>query len=176
METSAFKSPATRKLRLQPLPPSQLPAHPLLAPLQPASHALAAMPFAHEVLAEAVAFTDTVVPETFQKKGSPKSSDPSHAKVQLLSSDLIKGEAWYARQSEHEDRAERGTATSAEFVAGLFDEHSVHEMEYTPDVFDAYKVLDWQEQMRAEGRFEAEGLDGGHSFSEIYVESESLWR
>lgn len=151
------------------------------------------MPFAHEILAEAVAFTDSIVPETFQKKGSPKSSDPSTAKVQLLSSDLLKGESWYARHSLHDNAATRGTASYREFEAGLFDQHSIHEMvqhsnqkadpetqsaniyfkEYTPDVYDAHKILDWQTQMHAEGTFEAEGLDGGHQFSEIYMESEA---
>ena len=39
-------------------------------------------------------------------------------------------------------------------MEGLLREHSVHEMEYTPDVYDARKVLDWREEVAMEGMSE----------------------
>jgi len=131
METSAFKNPHVRKLRLSPpLEPNELPPHPLLSSLQTQTYLPGDLiAFTNEVLREAIAFTDGVVPTTFKNNGSPKSSLPSVAKVQLLSSDLIKGEMWFARQSYHEDRAGDGTATYHEFEAGLFRNHSPHEKE-----------------------------------------------
>lgn len=36
-----------------------------------------------------------------------------------------------------------GTADMTEFDKGLRQDHSKHEQEYTPDVYDAYKVLEW---------------------------------
>lgn len=144
METTDFKATSTRKLRLAPLQPSALPAHPSL-PTSSSSVSLSA--FVCEVLNEALAFSDTIIPTTFQNKGSPKSSAPSTAKVQLLTSDVLKGETWFARRSEHKDAAVDGSASYQEFEDGLYCNHSVHEMEYTPDVFDAYKVLDYRAEI-----------------------------
>ena len=56
----------------------------------------------------------------------------------------IKGETWSARVSEHEDSQSKGTATFLEFVAGLKKEHAAHEQEYTPDISETYKVLQWE--------------------------------
>jgi len=153
METNDFKAPATRKLRLAPLQPSALPAHPALANSGSSSASVSLAAFVREVLDEALAFSDSVMPSTFQKKGSPKSSAPAAAKVQLLSSDVLKGEAWFARRSEHVDGARDGSASFAEFERGLFHDHSVHEMDYTPDVFDAFKVLDYSEGVAGVGDF-----------------------
>ena len=144
METDGFKSQQTRKLRLRPFSPRELPANPVLASAQDEpKQTVELKPFIHEVLTEAVDFSDSVVPTTFQKKGSPKSSGISTAKVQLLSSDLISGEAWFARQSEHEDAPTNGTASYAEFENGLYHQHSLNEADYTPDVYDSHKVCDW---------------------------------
>jgi len=43
---------------------------------------------------------------------------------------------------------ETGRAPWKEFEQGLFRDHSVHEKEYTPDVFDARKVCDWEEGLK----------------------------
>ena len=56
------------------------------------------------------------------------------------------------------DKAETGTACWEEFVDGLMREHSVHEMEYTPDVYDAHRVLDWREEVAV---LEREGWEMG---------------
>jgi len=150
METNGFRAPSTRKLRLASLPPSALPGHPLLE----GSGSLASLSeFVCEVLDEALAFSESAIPTTFQPKGSLKNSSPSTAKVQLLSSDVLKGEAWFARRSEHKDVPSEGTASYQEFENGLYYNHSVHEMDYTPDVFDACKVLDYQDQISQDESF-----------------------
>lgn len=151
METEGFKSPKTRKLRLKPLLPSDLPSHSQLASLQSAGKQIDIQAFIREVLTEAVDFTDSLLHETFQKKGSPKSSPPSTAQVQLLQSDLMKGETWFARHSTHVNAAQQGTANYAEFEEALLREHSVKEAEYTPDIFDHHKVMDWSAEIAGFG-------------------------
>ncbi|KAI9839670.1 MAG: hypothetical protein M1819_002296 [Sarea resinae] len=53
------------------------------------------------------------------------------------------GESWFARVSNHANRGEPGTADWEEFENGLLVDHSKHEMMYTPDVYDAFKVIEW---------------------------------
>lgn len=156
-----------RKLRLKPLSPDALPPHPLLKPLQSLNHKLDLRNFIREVLSEAADFSDSVIPSNFHRQGSPKTSAPSSAKVQLLSSDLIKGESWFARQSVHENAPLEGTASYDEFEDFLFFDHSKYEMEYTPDVYDAHKVLDWKEDIE---RVE-EGEGFGEPFQNVFMES-----
>lgn len=67
------------------------------------------------------------------------------------------GEAWFARKSTHRNGRERGTADYSEFEEGLRRDHSQHEMDYTPNVFDAHKVLDWNTDIKALGG-EVEGF------------------
>lgn len=123
-------------------------------------------PFLQALLTEATTFVDSTLPTTFRTK-STKSNPPAKASIEVLQrmippEEISKipftetniprrssrarqtyGEAWFARKSTHENKREHGTADWAEFDQGLRKEHSLHEMEYTPDVFDAYKVLDW---------------------------------
>lgn len=128
--------------------------------------------FMEEILDQAAIFVDDTLPETF-KKGSLKKSKPATAKVQLLSR-MVKpaemkmvpwinssiprnwsangkkpGEAWFARRSRHANHSSEGTADLDEFDYGLRHNHSKHEEDYTPDVFDSYKVLDWSAQIKA---------------------------
>lgn len=159
METNDFHSSSARLLRLKALPLSSLPPHPLIIPsaltnLQsvPAGTRAsngAGQPdlraFTAELLREAVNFADKVIPETFATKGKPKPSTPATAPVQMLASDVMTGEYWIARRSLHENAASRGTASFDEFVAGLYNDHSQHEQEYTPDCYDARRVLRWFE-------------------------------
>ncbi|KAL9092456.1 MAG: hypothetical protein Q9159_000803 [Coniocarpon cinnabarinum] len=157
------QQPATRKLRLRPLKVSDLPSHPSLASLQSNSN-VGLRDFVREVLTEAVDFSDNVIPSTFQKKGSERKSPPSTAKVQVLSSELLRGEAWFARQSVHENAPLDGTASWDEFEAGLFDDHAENEATYTPSIYDTHKVLDWAEQIN-----EIEG-DFGVEYEEVAME------
>ena len=57
----------------------------------------------------------------------------------------------FARKSTHVHKPETGTATWEEFDSGLRVQHSEHEREYTPDVFDSFKVLDWDAETDALG-------------------------
>lgn len=161
-------------VRLRTLSPSQLPAHPDLASLQgseqPEIHT-----FITDILNEASSFMTDYLPAHFSIKDRSKSSPPAKATVQLLAhqisaQDLGSGyadEAWFARTSLHENKKETGTATWDEFEAGLFDDHSIHESEYTPDVFDAHKVLSWHDKLAESdhkiGSWAKIGLDGESS-------------
>ena len=166
VKTDDFKNQATRKLRLKPLKPHDIPSHPILASAQTArSSAPELRDFVREVLKEAVDFSDSVIPSTFQTKSSSRKSPPSAAKVKLLSSGLIQGESWFARQSVHEDAPLDGSASWDEFEQGLFDNHSQNEMAYTPTIFDAHKVLDWSEQIKERQD------DFGVEYEEVAMES-----
>ncbi|KAL8836543.1 MAG: hypothetical protein Q9170_002863 [Blastenia crenularia] len=133
-------------------------------------------PFIKAILDEAVTFVDSSLPATF-KATSEKSSPPAVAKVQLLKREItgselsevpwleskiprnrpndlgIASEAWFARRSRHANRQDKGTASFSEFDYGLRVSHSEHEGEYTPDVFDTFKVLDWAIQDEEESDF-----------------------
>lgn len=92
----------------------------------------------------------------FTVKAENKSAAPSTAGVKLLEKTIPaielptlhtvgdhSEETWFARTSIHENKAAAGTASWREFEYGLMDDHSAHEMDYTPDVYDAHKVLSW---------------------------------
>ena len=125
------------------------------------------LPFAKALLDEAREFVNVTLPATFQE-GALKSSPPAAAKVRLLRRDISKRElsntvqpgsdvrrespwntghageeAWFARRSIHENSTAPGTATFDEFDWGLRVDHSEHEREYSLEVFDSYKVIDW---------------------------------
>ena len=131
-------------------------------------------PFLTALLTEATTFVDSTLPFVFHRK-STKTNPPAIASIQVLqcmisaeeiskipwkeaniprkSSRLRQtyGEAWFARQSTHQNKAATGTASWTEFDEGLRKEHSEHERQYTPDVFDSYKVLDWDRQIQGLG-------------------------
>lgn len=123
-------------------------------------------PFVIAILDEAMTFIDDILPRRF-KPTSEKISPPADSIVQLFKYEILgqtlreipwescylprnppknvgkTGEAWFARASEHPDEPQKGTASFSEFESSLRDNHSEHEAEYTPDVFDARLVLDW---------------------------------
>lgn len=157
-------------IRIVPLTTSDLPAHPALLP--PDSGVRPDLgKFINDVLTEAKDFSQITIPQTFART-SVKSSAPAAAKVQLLkrlisASELADvawearvssgaaanaaprvDEAWFARLSRHEDKSEAGTAAWGEFDNGLRVAHSENEMDYTHNIYDAVKVLDWEEQTR----------------------------
>ncbi|KAK5236242.1 hypothetical protein LTR47_002968 [Exophiala xenobiotica] len=75
-------------------------------------------------------------------------------------------EHWFARRSVHRDVSSKnkdtpGHASWDEFVFGLRDEHSKHEMEFTPTLYDARPVADWKGQIH---KMEEEGKGGGFGF------------
>ncbi|KIX07114.1 uncharacterized protein Z518_05091 [Rhinocladiella mackenziei CBS 650.93] len=62
-------------------------------------------------------------------------------------------EYWVARKSIHKDISSKsgqqpGNASWAEFIYGLRDEHSKHESEFTPTLFDALNVVNWNDSVR----------------------------
>lgn len=150
----------------------------------------ALIPFIKAVLDEATIFVDDILPNTF-KESSEKQSNPAAAKVKLLkreigghelsrvpwtSSTVARNtpeavgnsrEAWFARRSRHANRSDQGTADFPEFDRGLRVNHSEHEREYTPDVFDSYRVLDWDsEDVRHDFAID--------NYSEIHMSGELL--
>ncbi|GAB7354794.1 hypothetical protein MBLNU459_g5187t1 [Dothideomycetes sp. NU459] len=161
-------------VRIKPLIATKLPVHPDLGALQPSPEQCPTLEaFIISVLEEASTFMTGYLPVSFVVKSASKQSAPSAAAVQLLAHDVPQSalpkesrsgvvESWFARTSLHEDKAEQGTASWDEFESGLLDNHGQHEMEYTPDVFDAYKVLSWDEQLAALdgkiGKWEKVGL------------------
>ena len=166
LDRVASKPQATRKIRLRPLKVHELPPHPALASVQQdRSKNIDLRNFVREVLTEAVDFSDGVIPSNFQRKSSSKKSPGSTAKVTLLSSDLMQGETWFARQSVHENAPIDGTASWDEFESGLFDNHAENEMTYTPSMYDAHRVAEWTEQIDViEGDF-------GVEYEEVAMES-----
>lgn len=143
--------------------------------------------FIKAVLDEATIFVDDIMPQTFTESGE-KQSSPAAAKVKLLKREIgahelsqvpwassnirrnppkavdTSREAWFARRSRHANRSDQGTADFPEFDHGLRVNHSEHEREYTPDVFDSYRVLDWDpDTMRHDFAFD--------TYSQIQVSS-----
>ncbi|KAI9700568.1 MAG: hypothetical protein M1820_006722 [Bogoriella megaspora] len=168
--------PPKSLLHLHPLPPTSLPSHPILSPHQPTPSSLPPLSvFAANALSEATTLIDKTLPSTFTSTTKSKPSPPSTAPVELLSRSIpasslpegvkgagdssSKGEAWFARRSRHEDKKEKGTATWEEFEDGLLREHSKHEGEYTPDVYDAVEVVRWgSEEIGVVEGFEGVGV------------------
>lgn len=123
-------------------------------------------PFVKEVLDQATIFVDDTLPVTFSQD-KEKSSDPAVAKVRLVKRDIdisqlsripwttssiprktssptgLQSEAWFGRRSRHVNQRQEGTADFMEFEQGLMADHSKHEKDYTPDVFDAHQVMNW---------------------------------
>ena len=130
-------------------PSSDLPPHPKLVNETTSSVSLSS--FAATALNEGSAFLNTELGPggRFKLKGKgERKASPSAAGVKVYAFDRPGGthgreEAWFARVSRHRHAAKPGTAGFAEFDFGLRAEHSRHEAEYTPDVFDAFEVADY---------------------------------
>ncbi|MCJ1377437.1 hypothetical protein MMC17_000532 [Xylographa soralifera] len=126
--------------------------------------------FLTALLSEATTFIDTTLPATFTVSSTSKTSPPAIAPVTLLkhtypTSTLATipwstspvprsivpkaSEAWFARRSRHANATSSGTADWAEFDAGLRVQHSKNERQYTPDVYAAHAVLDWDNETAA---------------------------
>jgi hypothetical protein len=144
---------------LQQPPSDDTSASPPLPPPPPAPAA-----FAMALLGQARDFLQSSLPGFAAK--SSKRSPPSLAPVEVLQRTIVGGsgggggesngdtppppasgaaakEYWVARRSKHGGKKEKGDATWEEFVAGLKENHSEHERDYTPGVKDAVKVCSW---------------------------------
>lgn len=102
-----------------------------------------------------------------------KSSPPSNTEVEILSATVDAGdlakiawstdetprpkpskledEFWYARRSNHHNQSVKrnspGTASWSEFIYGLRDQHSKHEYDFTPTIYDAHLVCEWNDEI-----------------------------
>ncbi|RAL06263.1 SRPBCC family protein [Aspergillus ibericus CBS 121593] len=143
-------------LRLHPHPFSSLPIHPSLDNSSSSRPAL--RPFLHALLTEAQTLL-TSIPSTFHPDRKPRRSSPSTAKV-YLSTRSIPPDYWVCRQSVHEDAPVTGSASWAEFRAGLRHDHSKHEMDYTPSVTAVERLMEWPSEI---------DVDGGWSRVDVHV-------
>lgn len=144
--TADPKSGLGSLVRMTALQPSQLPLHPDLANLQQSGDRPRLSSFIEQILDEAETFMTSYLPANFTEKSASKTSAPAKAPVKLLAHELRAAgiaETWFARESLHENARAAGPADWDEFEFGLLDDHSQHEWDYTPDVFDAYRVLEW---------------------------------
>ncbi|KAL9638567.1 MAG: hypothetical protein Q9204_001450 [Flavoplaca sp. TL-2023a] len=132
--------------------------------------------FIKAILDDAVIFTDDTLPTKFEPH-SNKSSTSAKTKIELLQRhvsakelskvnwqgskiprhvpDHVGSEAWFARRSRHVNEQAKGTANLDEFDFALRIDHCQHEAMYTPEVYDAHRVLDWKisEEMVRESDF-----------------------
>ena len=135
--------------------------------------------FLTAVLSEAKTFVDSTLPATFEDC-SEKSSAPANSKVRILKRNITPtelsgvpwssskitrrvdeklkaggdGEAWFARISLHPNRKEEGTADFEELDEAVRVEHNEHEREYTSNIFDSYRVLDWDRETAELGQLQ----------------------
>lgn len=84
---------------------------------------------------------------------SEKASPPADTRVTLRKSNVAfedlkraesTGESWVSRESTHVAKAEKWSASYAEFEEGLFNNHMKYEQEYTEDMFDAHLLVEWE--------------------------------
>lgn len=150
-------------MRLHEYPASKLPAHPELAAYQSGGSPADLESFITAALSEGETFLTEYLPGVIKVRSAKRTVPPSKATVQLAEHSIAagelpndaktpSGESWFLRSSIHEDEKKAGTGDWEEFEGALLDNHSQHEMDYTPDVFDAHKVLGWDEELDAIGR------------------------
>jgi len=170
-----------RLVRMQALKATQLPPHPDLAPQQNAGSPPQLQTFLSAALEEAEGFMTGYLPQNFKVKSASKQSPPSSAPVELLSCDINVDlpkdirpagsygniETWFARTSVHENAAKDGTASWEEFDAGLRADHSQHEMDYTPDVYDAHEALTYGGELECMQRRVGDWMDVQASVMEM---------
>jgi len=147
---------------MRPLEPSELPTHAELQSVKSETTAPDLDAFITEVLHEANLFMTDYHAKAFSVKRENQLAAPATAKVTLFARDIPVdeipttartpgasgiAETWFSRTSIHSNKREQGTADWDEFESGLLDNHSQNESEYAPDVYDAHKVLSWDESI-----------------------------
>ena len=161
MNEHVFEPRLGSLIRLRALPLREVGIHADLEALQDPELPQDAVSFASSALDEAERFITAYVPQHFTVKAAAKKSPPSAATVELLTHDLPTSrvpkddqfpgfapmEYWFARRSVHENVAKAGTASWEEFNAGLRVDHSKNEMDYTPNVYEAHEVLNWEQKL-----------------------------
>jgi len=162
-------------VRLAPLQVGDLPAHPILPLSKDPRPDLAV--FLRSLLDDGFAFLSPDSLSRNFSHQSTKSVPDSVAPIEVLTysvpaSEIAKiswsdgqavarsrpraagVETWIARKSVHQDISSKSTekpghASWKEFVFGLRDEHSVHESKFTPSLYDAKHILDWNDEIKA---------------------------
>jgi Protein of unknown function (DUF3074) len=105
-----------------------------------------------------------------ERRGSSASTNAAMAsKVRRRKPKDLQAEHWFTRRSIHENVSSKhvekpGHASWEEFLFGLRDNHSKHEEEFTPTLFDARKVVDWSGQVR---KLEEEGALSREGFGDL---------
>jgi Protein of unknown function (DUF3074) len=152
--------------------------------------------FLHAILDEGGAFLDKSTFQSMFTSQSSKSSPPSTSNVQVLKREIpssqiekiswdsppiprskpraISAEHWFARRSRHANvpsKEKKGSASWDEFVFGLRDQHSKHEYDFTPALYDAHHILDWNEEVQV---LENEGKLAPYSHATMSSESHFL--
>lgn len=161
-------------LRLDPLPFSSLPSNSTLSQGQEHTSRRTLEKFLTSVLSEAHTLISDTIPRTFKADPKLRSSSPSTAKVQLLTSsissnrsntttsagDAGKQDYWVCRKSVHTDQAQKGSASWAEFQEGLRTNHSENEMDYTPTVASVEHLVQWPVVDALEGGWRGVDMHG----------------
>ena len=183
MSNSRNSEKLSNLVRLTNLHLHELPAHSDLPQSEVSKQRPDLPAFIRAVLDEGAAFLHpSAIKAHFQASGT-KSASPSTASVQVLKrsitaatltsipwsnspiprqpppSSAIEPEYWFMRRSLHANissKETKGSASWPEFVYGLRDEHSHHEMDFTPTLYDAHHILDWNseiQQLESTGHF-----------------------
>jgi hypothetical protein len=106
----------------------------------------------------------TVPPPTTRGRSS-SSASARQGPISRARPTTLQDEHWFTRRSIHQcisSKLTPGTASWEQFVFGLLKNHSANEQEFTPNLFDARKVVDWDGQVRKlteEGSLRREGWD-----------------
>lgn len=169
-------------IRLAGFQPSELPSHPALASTDSADTKRPDLvPFVLALLDQTNNYLHPQIFNLRYKSHSHKPSPPSNTDVEILTYSLpasdisqinwsdpattagvgrvkprdIKTEHWCARRSYHSNVSSKvnpATASWEEFVFGLRDNHSKHEQDFTPTLYDARHILDWSEEIQKAGQ------------------------
>ena len=170
-------------VRLTPLRLHELPTHPSIPDTKGDTQRPDLLTFLVAILDEGAHFlAPSSISSTFQSV-STKQTPPSTAPTEVLKRSIplpifstlnwsnppiprtkptsLEAEHWFMRRSIHANissKTTKGSANWDEFVYGLRDEHSRHEFDFTPTLYDAHHILDWNDAVHA---LEAGGKLGG---------------
>ncbi|KPI45760.1 uncharacterized protein AB675_527 [Cyphellophora attinorum] len=106
--------------------------------------------------------TNTQQPNSRSASVSSTTAPTSRSRIQRPKPTSIADEHWYTRRSIHTSHSSKLSPGSApeEFLFGLLNEHSKNEQAFTPNLFDAHPILNWDGQIRKlaeEGGLRREG-------------------
>jgi hypothetical protein len=154
-------------IRMRELTAVQLPEHDALQKYQH-SAPVEITRFVSDALTEGRNFMKDYLPTASKVVDPTKASPPATATVEVRHHKVHKdlpeakpvygatsgkeshsAENWFGRTSIHENASKEGTASWQECYDGLKSNHSLHEVDYTPDCINAHKVLDWKSQLAA---------------------------